>query len=96
MLVSIAEEIDATKTAYNEIYSGDYHDEALEYLLRFENPLEVVRDIWMSEICHSDRREEMAHVLWTIHNYQSAEQDYDLDPGWQPDQEQQIEPGISV
>jgi hypothetical protein len=50
----------------------------LEYLLRFENPLEVVRDQWIDEqnVAHDD---EITHVLWTISDKGDAELVYKLD-----------------
>jgi hypothetical protein len=47
-VVARAEEINATRIVYNELHSGwAYPEDKLEYLLRFDNPLEVVRDKWI-------------------------------------------------
>ena len=73
-----AQEIAANSLAYNELYGGGYSIDHMEYLLRFENPLEVMRDQWLNEqnVSHD---EEMSHVLWNIADKGDAEQDYELD-----------------
>ena len=78
VLVGKAQEISATQTAYNEVYGGEYSTDLLEFLLRFENPLEVVRDKWLEENA-LPLHEEMTHSLWTIMNSGDAESDYKLD-----------------
>ena len=79
-IVGKAEEINASRIAYNELHSGwAYSEDKLEYLLRFENPLEVVRDKWVEEQCLPDISAEMNHVLWSVMDKQEAEQDYALD-----------------
>jgi glutathionyl-hydroquinone reductase len=77
-LIEKAEEIAASKLVYTELKSGIYSAEFLEYLLRLENPLEVVRDQWIDEqnVAHD---EEMSHALWTISDKGDAEQLYELD-----------------
>lgn len=63
-LVSYAEEISATKMlakALPETTSA----QNMEYLLRFENPLEVVRDRWMS-YNGADITDELEHALRAI------------------------------
>jgi len=80
-----AEEIAATKLVYEELKNGGYDTEHLEYLLRFKNPLEVVRDKWIeengSEMVHDD---DMTHALWSIADTRDAEQDYELDEAFLP------------
>jgi hypothetical protein len=82
-LIEKAEEIAATKLVYSELKDGGYSMDYLEYLLRFKNPLEVVRDKWIeengSEMVHD---EDMIHVLWSISDKQDAEQDYELDEAY--------------
>jgi hypothetical protein len=77
-LIDRAEEIAASKLVYGELKDGGYYMDYLEYLLRFENPLEVVRDQWIDEqnVAHDD---EMMHVLWTISDKGDAERIYELD-----------------
>lgn len=82
-LIEKAEEIAATKLVYEELKNGGYDAEHLEYLLRFKNPLEVVRDKWIEktglEMVHD---EDMSHALWSIADKQDAEQDYELDEAY--------------
>lgn len=67
LIIEKAKEIEATRIVYNELYSGwAYPDELLEYLLRFENPLEVMRDRWKKE--QLDIRKKMKDVLWSLMN----------------------------
>ena len=77
-LIDRAEEIAASTLVYGELQDGQYSMDYLEYLLRFENPLEVVRDQWIGEqvvACN----EKMTHVLWMISDKGDAEQVYELD-----------------
>lgn len=77
-LIDKVEEISASKLVYGELKDGGYSMDYLKYLLRFENPLEVVRDQWIDEqnVAHDD---EMTHVLWTISDKGDAELVYKLD-----------------
>jgi hypothetical protein len=82
-LIEKAEEIAATKLVYEELKKGGYDQEHLAYLLRFKNPLEVVRDKWSEEngsemVCDEDMR----HALWSIADTRDAEQDYELDEAY--------------
>ncbi|OLN27587.1 MULTISPECIES: DUF3848 domain-containing protein [Desulfosporosinus] len=89
-LIEQAEEIAATKLVYSELKDGGYSMDYLEYLLRFKNPLEVVRDKWIeengSEMVHDD---DITHALWSIADKQDAEQDYEPDEAY-------ISPGQGV
>ncbi len=88
-LIEKAEEIAATKLVYEELKGGGYSAEHLEYLLRFKNPLEVVRDKWLEEngsgMVHDD---ELIHALWSIADTQDAEQDYELDEAFRPPEQE--------
>ena len=83
-LIEKAEEIAATKLMV-ELLPETANTEQLEYLLRFTNPLEVVRDKWIeengSEMVHDD---ELSHALWSIADKQDAEQEYELDEAFLP------------
>jgi len=83
VLIVRAQEIAANSLVYNELYAGDYSIDHMEYLLRFDNPLEVVRDQWLNEqnVSHD---QEMSHVLWNIADKRDAEQDYELDEAFRP------------
>lgn len=81
-----AEEIAARRLCYNHLLDGlpgAHNPETLEYLLRFDDPLEVVSDFWQDEqaVDHSD---EFDHALQSILNENAAEQGYALDPDYSP------------
>lgn len=82
-LFSRAGEITAAQFCHEQLTESlDSHAiEDLEYLLRFDDPLAVVRDQWMAEQ-DVDLSDEFSHALWTLRDQQSAEQDYSLDPDW--------------
>lgn len=85
VLVGIAGEIAATQKAYNELYGGGYcdrHLDELEHLLRFENPLEVVRDEYIRQ--DTPRQYIMEITLWELKQSQSVEKKYALDGDWNP------------
>lgn len=85
VLVGIAKEMAATQTVYNELYGGDYcdgHLDELKYLLRFENPLEVLRDEYIRQ--DTPQQYIMETTLWELKQSQSAEQEYTLDRDWNP------------
>ena len=87
LLAGKAQEIEATRIVYDELHSGwAYNEQALEYLLRFENPLEVVRDKWIEEQCLPDVSAEMSHVLGSLADEQEAELNYALDEGYTQEQ----------
>ena len=82
-LVELASEIAAVKFVYEELSAGSYSAEYMEYLLRFENPLEVVKDQWISEQ-NVDFSEELTHALWTLWDKGESESEYTLDPEYAP------------
>ena len=82
-LVELASEIAAVKFVYQELSDGSYSAEYMEYLLRFENPLEVVADQWISEQT-VDFSEELTHALWTLWDKGESESEYTLDPDYAP------------
>ena len=77
-LIEQAARIAATKLVFRELCEGGYKTEYMEYLLRFRNPLEVVRDQWLLEQ-NVPLDEDMEHVLWMLSDKEHAEQDYELD-----------------
>ena len=87
-LIEKAEEIAATKLMAELLPEAASTDQ-MEYLLRFSNPLEVVRDKWIeengSEMVHGD---ELDHALWSITDKQDAEQDYALDEAFLPPEQE--------
>ena len=81
-----ADEIAAARFCYEQLTENltIYPAEYLEYLLRFQDPLSVVQDQWLSGQ-NVDYSDELEHALWTIQNERAAEQDYPLDPEWKPE-----------
>lgn len=80
-LIDRAEEIAAAKLVYKELKDGGYSAEYLEYLLQFQNPLEVVRDAWITGLGFSNEADMMC-VLGNLADKQDAEQDYELDEAY--------------
>jgi hypothetical protein len=83
VLIGKSDEIAAARFVYNELYGGRYPEDYMEYLLRFQNPLEVVWDQWISEQT-VDFSDEMNHALWSLMDKGDAERDYELDPEYAP------------
>ena len=75
-IFSRAGEITAAQFCHEQLTESlDSHAiEDLEYLLRFDDPLTVVRDQWMAEQ-NVDLSDEFSHALWILRDQQSAEQD---------------------
>lgn len=80
-LLDISDEI-YTVTQMSERLCNTIADEDAAYLLRFENPLEVVSDYWNGlGIMDSHLiAGEMRHMVWDIRSRGDAEIDYELDP----------------
>lgn len=88
-LIEQAAEIAAIKLVYDELMGGCNPDYA-DYLLRFENPLQLVSDQWLVEqnVSHTD---EMDHVLWSITDKGLGEGDYAmLEDGQTPEQNEGV------
>ena len=64
-LIAMAPEITAVQQLHEELLDA-CDDDDMEFLLQFENPLEVVCGYWESEITGYDHRGEMGHTLWRI------------------------------
>jgi len=75
-LIEQAAEIAAVKLVYDELMGGCNPDYA-DYLLRFENPLQLVSDQWMTEQ-NASHADEIDHVLWSITDKGLGEGDYDM------------------
>lgn len=76
-IIEMAPEIAAAKFIYGEMTAEGAFAEYAGYLLRFENPLELLRDNWQSnENC--DRHEEIDHVLWNMKDREIGIGDYPL------------------
>ena len=79
-IFSRAEEIAIAQFCHEQLteYLDCYAIEDLEYLLRFEDPLAVVRDQWASRQ-ECDPSHEFKQMLADLQDEQTLEQDYPLD-----------------
>ena len=64
-LIAMAPEITAAKQCHEELLDA-CDDDDVAFLLQFDDPLEVVRGYWESEITGYDHSGEMGHMLWEI------------------------------
>ena len=73
-LIAMAPEITAVQQLHTELLDA-CDDEDMEFLLRFDDPLEVVRGYWESEITGYDHSGEMGHMLWEIRDRELHEKE---------------------
>ena len=73
-LIAMAPEITAVQQLHEELLDA-CDDEDVEFLLRFDDPLEVVRGYWESEISGYDHSGEMGHMLWEIRDRELYEKE---------------------
>ena len=73
-LIAMAPEITAAQQLHEELLDA-CDEENVEFLLRFDNPLEVVRGYWESEITGYDHSGEMGHMLWEIRDRELYEKE---------------------
>ena len=66
-LIAMAPEITAARMLHEELLDACGKDD-VEFLLRFGDPLEVVRGYGESELTGYDHSGEMGHMLWEIRN----------------------------
>ncbi len=71
-LIAMAPEITAAKQCHEELLDACDADD-VAFLLQFDDPLEVVRGYWESEITGYDHSGEMGHMLWEIRNREMYE-----------------------
>lgn len=64
-LIAMAPEITAAQQLHEELLDA-CDKEDMAFLLRFDDPLEVVRGYWESEITGYDHSGEMGHTLWRV------------------------------
>ncbi len=64
-LIAMAPEITAAQQLHEELLDACDDDDAA-FLLRFDDPLELVRGYWESEITGYDHSGEMGHMIWEI------------------------------
>jgi len=73
-LIAMAPEITAAQQLHEELLDA-CDDDDVEFLLRFDDPLEVVRGYWESEITGYDHSGEMGHMLWEIRDRELYEKE---------------------
>lgn len=64
-IIKLAPEITAAQQLCGELLNA-CDDDDMEFLLQFDDPLEVVRGCWESEITGYSHKGEMGHMLWEI------------------------------
>ena len=79
-LIVMAPEITAAQMLHEELLDACDKDEG-EFLLRFNDPLEVVRGYWESEITGYDHSGEIGHMLWEIRDKEMYSKDQLAQPG---------------
>lgn len=87
-LIDHAEVIAAAQFCREALASQLLSQDMRDYLQRFVDPLEVVRDAWLDGQ-NVDQTEEFDHVLWELRDRQTAEQDHTMEPGYELGQTEQ-------
>ena len=64
-LIVMAPEIVAAQQCHEELLDA-CDDDDIQFLLQFNDPLELVRGYWEAEITGYDHSGEMGHMLWEI------------------------------
>lgn len=64
-LIVMAPEIVAAQQCHEELLDACDEDD-IQFLLQFDDPLELVRGYWEAEITGYDHSDEMGHMLWEI------------------------------
>lgn len=72
-----ADEIHAAQQVYDELYSSTHYTGYLEDLLRYKNPLEVVRGYWQDHN-NVSIRDDFAYALWCMSSKEEPELDEDF------------------
>ena len=73
-LIAMAPEITAAQQLHEELLDA-CDEEDVEFLLRFDDPLEVVCGYWESELTGYDHSGEMGHMLWDIRDRELYEKE---------------------
>lgn len=83
-LIEKSEEIYAAQMVKKHLM-GNVDEQQAEWFLRFENPLEIMRDKWIEEngieMVHD---EDFTHAVWAVMDCQDTEGLYALAPGVEP------------
>lgn len=76
-LIDKASEIAAAQFVVNELTESldTYPDHLLENLLRYDDPLEAVREQWMENLC-GDHSTEFESALWQFYKYGPNPEDF--------------------
>jgi len=64
-LIVMAPEIVAAQQCHDELLDACDEDD-IQFLLQFDDPLELVRGYWEAEITGYSHSDEMGHMLWEI------------------------------
>lgn len=76
-----AAEISAAQMVKDRLM-GSVGEQQAKWLLRFENPLEIMRDKWLEENgMKTVWAEDCSHALWSVMHCQDTERLYPLAPG---------------
>lgn len=73
-LVVMAPEIVAAQQCHEELLDA-CDDGDIQFLLQFDDPLELVRGYWEAEITGYDHSGEMGHMLWEIRDREMYDRD---------------------
>lgn len=76
-LIDKATEIAAAQFVVNELTENPdaYPDHMLENLLRYDDPLEAMREQWMENLC-GDHSTEFESALWQFYKYGPNPEDF--------------------
>ena len=64
-IITMAPEITAAQQCREELPDACDEDD-IQFLLQFDDPLELVRGYWEAEITDYDHSDEMGHMLWKV------------------------------
>ena len=64
-LIALASEITAVQQIHEELLDACDEDD-IDFLLQFDDPLEIASGAWESEITGYDHSEEISHTLWSL------------------------------
>ena len=73
-LIAMAPEITAAQILHEELLDSCDKDD-MEFLLLFDDPLELVRGFWEAEITGYDHGGEIGHMLWEIRDRELYDKD---------------------
>ena len=79
-LIAMAPEITAAQQIHEELL-GACDEDDMAFLLRFDDPLEVVRGYWESELTGYDHSGEIGHMLWESRDKEMYSKDQLAQPG---------------